>query len=205
MKSSTILRQLTSLQKTVYSGHDSPMQYHQKQSADTGLTIESEATQLTLALIDKANRQLGLAIPPPMIKFDLKGQTAGMVKYRRFGPTLVRYNLKLLSDNRMHFIAQTIPHEVAHVVAIARYGRRIRPHGPEWQNLMHFYNATPERCHRYDVTAQPGRKLKRFKYQCSCQDHQLTSIRHNRVLKGQTYLCRTCATPLTIAPLGNAP
>jgi len=158
--------------------------------------LEREAIQKTHTLITRANRELGLSIPLPVIRFDLRGQTAGMVKYPRGGPALIRYNLKLLEQNREHFLAQTLPHEVAHVVAPAKFGRRIRPHGPEWQSLMLYFGAKPKRCHNYDVSKLPTRKLKRFNYRCNCRDHQLTSIRHNRVIRGQTYLCRSCATPL---------
>ncbi|MCW8944600.1 MAG: hypothetical protein OQL27_07480, partial [Sedimenticola sp.] len=56
--------------------------------------------------------------------------------------------------------------------------------------------AEASRCHSYDVSRSSRRSLKRFSYQCECRTHELTSIRHNRVLKGLRYHCVNCKQPL---------
>ncbi len=159
-------------------------------------SIEGEAIEHTLQLIRQANRVFGLAIKDPQIIFDLKGQTAGMVKFLTKGLVQIRYNNKLLEENREHFLTQTLVHEVAHIVARTKYGRHIRPHGQEWQHIMIHFGARPQRCHSYDVSRTEQRKMRRFNYKCQCRSHQLTTIRHNRVRRGQSYICRHCSSPL---------
>lgn len=150
----------------------------------------------TRALLQAASQRLGVQTPDPQIRFDLRGRAAGQVRCGSRGPWVIRYNPVLMQANAEDFLSTTVPHEVAHLVAYARYGRRIRPHGPEWRSVMRFYGVVPERCHRYDLSDVSGRTLRQFDYHCSCRDHRLSSIRHHRVLAGRAYLCRRCATPL---------
>jgi SprT protein len=85
---------------------------------------------------------------------------------------------------------------VAHVIAHQRFGPRIQPHGPEWRAIMQDLGADPSRCHNYDVSGLAQRRLAYFDYQCGCMTHRLSSIRHNRITRGQRYLCRRCGEPL---------
>jgi len=130
------------------------------------------------------------------VRFDLRGKTAGQVRMGKGARTLIRYNLELLRRETADFLARTVPHEVAHVLAYRRYGSRIRAHGPEWQRIMRELGAEPTRCHDYDVHGLDARRLQYFDYHCSCMRHQLSSIRHNKVAKGQRYLCKRCGEPL---------
>lgn len=62
------------------------------------------------------------------------------------------------------FVAETVPHEVAHVGVYYRPGRRAhRPHGPEWCALMVLLGADPVRCHRYDFGNAVTRRLTRYR------------------------------------------
>ena len=119
-----------------------------------------------------------------------------MVKIVKKSEVLVRFNPVLLIENRDSFLAQTVPHEIAHVVAHSLHNRQIRPHGSEWQQVMHFFGAENRRCHSYDVQRSAPRRYRRFSYRCGCQEHQLTTIRHNRIAKGQRYICRSCRESL---------
>lgn len=160
-------------------------------SGDAGLrALTAQARSQTSALLD--------SIPDAQIeiRFDLRGKTAGQVRIRARGEYLIRYNLELLERGGADFIQRTVPHEVAHVLAYHRYGKRIRPHGPEWQRIMRQLGAEPTRCHDYDVSGLSARKLTYFRYHCGCMEHQLSSIRHNKVAKGQHYLCKRCGEPL---------
>ena len=130
------------------------------------------------------------------IRFDLRGKAAGQVRMGTGARTLIRYNLELLRRETADFLEHTVPHEVAHVLAYRRYGLRIRPHGPQWQRIMRQLGAEPSRCHDYDVSGLSARQLQYFDYHCSCRAHRLSSIRHNKVAKGQRYLCRRCGEPL---------
>lgn len=151
----------------------------------------------TQGLLGQAATHFGIQPPVLEISFDLRGTMAGQVRLSARGPLRIRYNAQLLAENGAAFLARTVPHEVAHVVARAAFGNRIRPHGPEWREVMEFFGADATRTHRYDTSRVATRQLRRFDYRCACRQHRLTSIRHRRVLEGQVYVCRHCGEQLT--------
>jgi SprT protein len=154
------------------------------------------ASEETLLLIRQAERHYAIAIPPVEIRFDLRGTAAGMVLFPHRNPPVIRYNPILLQHNQQDFLTQTLPHEVAHLIARTLHGKAIRPHGHEWKTIMQFFGADSLRCHNYATENIPVKKLRRFAYACGCQQHQLTTIRHNRIKKGLTYRCRQCGETL---------
>lgn len=154
------------------------------------------AVKRTLELVQLAAGHFGIHMPAPCVRFDLRGRAAGQVRMSDQLGCLVRYNLALLARNPEDFLNSTVPHETAHLVAFRVFGRRIKPHGGEWQSVMRLLGAEPRRCHDYDVEGLQARRLSRYQYRCGCGIHQLTSIRHNRVLAGQVYRCRRCGLPL---------
>ena len=155
-----------------------------------------QVEQQTKALIRHAETQFGIVCPLDDIRFDLRGKTAGMVVFPAGKMPFIRYNPEILRHNREDFLSQTLPHEVAHLVARRIHGPRIRPHGKEWRAVMTFFGAAPLRCHNYSMEQVQSRKMRLFPYRCVCRHHQLTAIRHHRILKGQTYLCRHCGKSL---------
>jgi SprT protein len=166
--------------------------------------LQQRARELTAELIARAGRYLRIELPSPVIRFDLRGRAAGQARTRDGRTCEIRYNLALLLRQPDDFLARTVPHETAHVVAFRLYGPRVQPHGREWRAIMRLFGAEPTRCHDYDVEGLQTRRLRRFHYRCDCRSHQLTSIRHNRILEGRVYLCRQCGKPLTRAPAESA-
>jgi SprT protein len=160
----------------------------------------------TTELVTEGSRLIGRRAPQPRIAFDLRGQAAGQFRVDRNGEAAIRYNLALLVRHAADFIVQTVPHEVAHYLVYLRFGRHVRPHGPEWQQLMRVLGADPRRCHDFDVDGLKARRLRRHAYHCRCGEHALTSIRHHRVLRGARYVCRMCGEALRPgdAPAPNA-
>jgi len=142
-----------------------------------------------------------LELPHVPVSFNLRGQTAGMVRYRGGKIKDLRLNLDIL-NNPKHtddFIAQTVPHEWAHVIQRVKhghrdaYGRRIKPHGYEWKRIMRELGVEVKRCHSYEVTK--ARKVRTVAYQCDkCgKTHDFTLVRHNKVVKyGTQYRCGIC-------------
>jgi SprT protein len=116
---------------------------------------------------------------------------AGQVQFR---PRRLRYNLAIAAREPDSFLSTTIPHEVAHIVCHLLYGRRVRPHGPEWRAMCLALGGTGERCHRFD--AQPARMVARYDYACGCRRWSLTSIRVRRIRRGTVYHCRQCGKSL---------
>ncbi|MBP6242609.1 MAG: SprT-like domain-containing protein [Chromatiaceae bacterium] len=161
------------------------------------------ARSRTQELLGEAARHFGLKAPQAEIRFDLRGRGAGQVRRQAVGVWLVRYNPVLLGRHGEDFLARTVPHEVAHIMAFRRHGLGIQPHGPEWRAMMQLFGVAPERCHDFDVSGLQTRTLNRYPYQCGCRSHLLTSIRHHRILRGQRYLCGTCGQPLELAREGH--
>lgn len=133
------------------------------------------------------------------VLFDLKGRAAGMYRVRA-GQRVIRYNpyvfAKYFDDN----FSETIPHEVAHYVTDVLYGlKSIRPHGNEWKSVMNVFGVAANRTANYDLSGLPVRQYQKFIYHCGCQSFELTTRRHNKILRGTgQYLCRDCGGKLIL-------
>lgn len=59
---------------------------------------------------------------------------------------------------------------------------------------MIYLGAEPETTHGFDVSDIPVRRQRRFLYRCGCQDHQISSTRHYRLLRNPEakYVCKRC-------------
>lgn len=154
------------------------------------------AEKETRALIEKSEHHFMQAMPAVEVRFDLRGQAAGKVTFQKNSAPVISYNMALLLENKERFLSQTLPHEVAHIVARTLFGTDIKPHGPEWQGVMNLFGVEANRCHDYDTSRSRVRRLQRYSYRCDCGEYQLTSIRHFRILRGQSYYCRKCKQPL---------
>src|SRR5258708_4986003 len=114
--------------------------------AEVELTIKT-----TIAALEG---KLDRGLVTPTVSYDLKGKTAGYVKW---GSNNVTLNLYLL-NNEPDMFTNTIPHEVCHVVQDQVWPRS-KPHGNEWAHLMCLLDLEPVRCHQYDTV--PARKRAR--------------------------------------------
>ena len=148
------------------------------------------------------------------IIFDLKGRSAGMyrVKINRglvFSrqQRAIRYNPYIFSKYFDDNFATTIPHEVAHYVTDIIYGlKNIKPHGKEWKAVMHAFDADASVTADYDLSGIPLKKLSVFTYRCDCREHQLSSIRHNKIRKRRyRYFCNYCKQVLHYKQEAEAP
>lgn len=151
--------------------------------------------------IEQANQLLDLQLPAIPVKFDLRGKSSGMFVYRhsgRYREHWIRYNPVIFSQYFDHALQHTVGHEVAHYVAYAiSQGRRIKPHGKEWREIMALFRLPAEVTSRYDISELPLRQQRRHRYACSCREHELTTTRHNKILNGSAvYSCRLCRQPL---------
>ena len=157
--------------------------------------------QQTHAYIEKANELFKIKAASVDIVFNLKGRAAGMyrVKQRPFSKNReIRYNSYIFSKYFDDNLKTTVPHEVAHYVSDVIYGlKNIKPHGREWKQIMFAFNADAAVTANYDLSGIPTKKLSTFVYQCACGDRQLSSIRHNKIIKRRyQYFCKTCKQTL---------
>ncbi|WP_339079104.1 SprT family zinc-dependent metalloprotease [Pseudomonas sp. TMP9] len=130
----------------------------------------------------------------PDVSFKLRGQKAGVAHLTE---NKLRFNPQLYRENREDFLRQTVPHEVAHLIAHQLFGLKIQPHGEEWQLIMRgVYELAPNRCHTYEVKR---RMANRYIYRCSCPQGEFpfSAQRHALVSKGRRYFCRRCKVTLS--------
>ena len=147
---------------------------------------------LTWDLVAPASKHYNKPIRQPVILFDLRGKTAGTAA--RDG-SRIRINADLLARYPNEMTTQTVPHEVAHIVAHAVFGHRIRPHGREWKSIMGFFGCKADRCHTMETV--PARKTKQYEVACACSTHQIGAIRYRRmVTEAKVYTCKACKKPV---------
>lgn len=156
----------------------------------------------------KAEKYYRCSFPVGEVLFNLRGRAAGQVrfplsKHSRDLPE-IRFNPSILNIYGEAFIREVVPHECAHLVVhrlfqLKKYKSKIRPkpHGTEWQFIMReLYGLTPRVTHTFEVH---GSRMKQFPYICACEGkvHQISIIRHNKVLKQTSnYVCRRCGEKL---------
>lgn len=132
------------------------------------------------------------ALPRPAVWLDLRGKCAGQAHFSRGG---LRFNAVFLDDNRQAFLAEVVPHEMAHwLVHHLEGGGRMRPHGKEWQTVMRrLFGLEPRVTHAFDTRrASPAP----YRYSCGCREHAFSARRHALVCRGRVYRCQHCAQTL---------
>jgi len=134
----------------------------------------------------------------PEVAFDTTGRRSGTAYQKA---NRVAFNVILAEENRDVF-DNTIIHELAHLVTYKLYPHAKQAHGPEFKRVFVYLGGNGKRGHNYDVcnVINTDKVKKRFVYKCNCQVHILTSIRHNRIIRGdQSYRCGKCHTKLVQA------
>lgn len=140
---------------------------------------------------DIAEDAYGRKIDVPSVDFDCRGVTAGHAVLRE---NHISLNSVLLVENTDDFIARTVGHEVAHIIAFRLFGDR--GHGRAWKRVMLVLGQDASRCHSYDVKNARVRKLNRRVYTCNCNtEHPITVQKHKKILSGMIKCrCRKCKT-----------
>ncbi len=159
---------------------------------------QQQVIERTSDLLQQCQNHFGRAFKPIDLRFDLRGRSSGMYvlkhkqRYLRFNPFIFA---KYFDDN----LATTVPHEVAHYVSDILFGiKNIRPHGKEWQAIMHTLGVEPKVTGNYNLSGIPLKQQRRFAYACGCMTHQLTTTRHNKIITGKArYYCRKCDRQLS--------
>lgn len=143
--------------------------------------------------LSQASSQLQRSFTMPTVNFNQRGRIAGSAWLNRWE---LRFNPILLADNETAFMQEVIPHEVAHLVTFACFGK-VKPHGKEWQHIMRsVFNLTPRTRHQLDTSKVAAT----FLYHCDCQVHHLSLRRHNKVQRRQQrYQCVHCQQVLAAA------
>lgn len=132
-------------------------------------------------------------MPTPTVLYNVRGGRGGTANART---NVLRFNPTLLLENLETYIRQTVGHEVAHLIARARFGSTISSHGKEWGSVMGWLGLAAERCHGYDLSSVvPGGET----YACACRTYVLSKAKHAKVAAGRaTYFCKQCKAPAVL-------
>jgi SprT protein len=142
---------------------------------------------------------LDSGVPLPIVKFDLKGATAGQHRAMRFDQLgQLRFNVPLLLEN-LDQVEQVTVHEWCHLEVRYKYWpRACQSHGFEWQAAMRSYGCSPDRLHSMDVSKHKRKVARPWAYACGCDEpHMLTTRMHNSILSGRGRRCMRCKQTLT--------
>lgn len=84
--------------------------------------------------------------------------TAGLAHYDKH---MVDFSASLMWEHTEHFVKDTIPHEVAHIVTRLLYPKAKGHHNREWYYVMKtVYNIDATRCHSLTNSEWEARKAK---------------------------------------------
>ena len=85
---------------------------------------------------------------PPKLLWNETGNVAGRAVY---GPNEVRLNLVYVITQGRDMLEDTLPHEIAHIMAWQLFGAAGVGHGKEWRECYRMLTKEkePTRCHTY--------------------------------------------------------
>jgi SprT protein len=130
----------------------------------------------------------------PDIRYDTVGKAAGQALYNFVdGKCYIRINPVLLNENVDYCINQTVPHEIAHLVAYMVFGR-VRPHGIHWEAVMRTFGKPAKRCHQLSTDTiqslrSPRRQTRMMKCLCpKCNaTFPITRNKATKMYRGWSY------------------
>lgn len=177
-------------------------------------TLKAKVDAKVAELQKVAKKVYGKNVPNVQVVYDLTSvRIAGQAVFQPFmGLFKMRLHEAALAEYGDAYIEDTVVHEFAHLVQNQHYPMS-KPHGVEWKAVMVSFGVNPSRCHKMDLSTAitklavakgiPAEKAKktgrqrRWTYKCSCQTHELSTIRHNKVQRDEsTYHCKKCKTVL---------
>lgn len=99
-----------------------------------------------------------------------------------------------LQLNPTDLVADTIPHEICHLLVDAVYGASVASHGFEWKNMMKevFGLKNPKATSSASYKSIGLRDPKKVVYKCKCREHFISDKSHSRLLAGNKATCVHC-------------
>lgn len=170
------------------------------QKTVVSIDLQQRIQSVVNGCIDKAIKKFGIDRVPVNIPIVYKTKSVAAGKAHvtfshrlGFRPEMIEccinINPVLLNENIEYVVNQTVPHEVAHVVAYSVYSNAIRGHGVEWSNIMRLFGCEPNRCHKLNVsTINQIRNRKSYNVKCTCGKLlEITSNRATKMKNGKSY------------------
>lgn len=94
----------------------------------------------------------------------------------------------------------TLLHEYAHLLAVARHGNKAGNHGPAWQKAMRDLGREPIVRHTYEVERNARRQQVIYK----CTKCSKEFARGRKLPRGRKYLHAACGGPIRLVRVETA-
>lgn len=115
----------------------------------------------------------------------------------------INLNPALLNELKQAYIDEVVTHELCHALVKHNHGadarRRIMPHGREFKwyaSLLGIDGKSTTTVAKGSTTLATTNR-KKFTYHCNCQEFQLSTQRHNKIISGtQSYSCKQCKSTI---------
>lgn len=145
-------------------------------------------TSIVRDCLTKAFKMYGieLSINCVDISYDVTGYVAGKATRLSLIQYKLRFNLEAIDKHWDEMVNNTVPHEVAHIVAWLCPLLRAKGHDAKWSRICRSLGGTGSRTHSYDISSA----RKEYLYIVNNVEYKLTSIRHKRVMTGNVYTCQ---------------
>lgn len=149
--------------------------------------------QRSEALLDDLVQGFPIGYRPILVWRNLR-VSAGLARYHE--RTIVLSRLILTDFERLDL---TLKHEYAHLMAVARHGRKAANHGPLWQAAMRELGQKPTVRHNYEVE----RNAKRQQVAYRCRGCGALITRSKRLPKGRKYVHAVCGGALRLESIAR--
>ena len=125
----------------------------------------------------------------PILQWRAYRVTAGMAYYRK---GVIGLSTTVLKTEPA--VRETLGHEYAHLLAVARHGPKAANHGPHWQRAMRDLGLEPKVRHTYDVERNVTRQQVTYR----CIRCGANIIRARRLPKRRRYVHVNCGGDLRL-------
>lgn len=121
--------------------------------------MKERATHKVWQVLEELNEEYNAEFDFPKIEWVVCGSTAGRAW---LGQWRIQLNEQLCKENLEDFMNDTIPHEVAHLIAYKVFGDD--GHGEGWKSVMRALGLNPTRCHEYNTKNVDGKRSRGSMY-----------------------------------------
>lgn len=130
------------------------------------------------------------------ITFSMNGRLTSTAGRAFLSEGRMDFSKSLYEQNVEAFLNDTVPHELAHLIAYRVYGSN--GHDTSWKKVMMALGYEPTRCHSYEV--QKRSSAKKYNYVCGCSGkvHEVSAQRQAWINKGKNYKCIACGTVIRL-------
>lgn len=156
------------------------------------MAVNQEAQALRILAqrrLEELSAQFPLGYVPELVWRGYR-VTAGLAYYRK---GVIGLSNRVLKDEKA--VLDTLLHEYAHLLAVARHGVAAAGHGPAWRQAMHDLGQEPKVRHNYEVERNVTRQA--VTYLCVKCGLQITRAR--RLPKRRRYVHANCGGDLRLA------